>query len=110
LPYFVLAGGLGTIFLWLLVLQRRVEVSHVRQHADWHLVRLLALRSLSAWGYLLGLRYVSVAVANYVSGMSVVFIVVFGIYYLKERDHMREKFMALAFAFVGLTLILIGRL
>jgi drug/metabolite transporter (DMT)-like permease len=42
--------------------------------------------------------------------MSVVFIVLFGIYFLGERTHMRKKLLAAAIACVGLTLILYGKL
>ncbi len=108
LPYFFVSGGLAAAVLWLLVLQRGIKLPHIAGHADWHMARLLALRSLSAWGYVLALPYVSLAIANYVSGMSVALIVVFGVFYLKERDHLREKFTALGIAVAGLTLILIG--
>jgi drug/metabolite transporter (DMT)-like permease len=108
-PYLLVSGTLATSVLWILLLRRRVKMPHVIQHFDWHLVQLLGLRILSGWAYLLALPLASVAVMNYVSGMGAVLIVVCGIYFLGERDQLREKFIALSIAVVGLTLIFLGR-
>jgi drug/metabolite transporter (DMT)-like permease len=107
--YMVISGGLATAALWLWVWHRKVRISHIVRDFDWHTGRLLALRSLSAWGYVLALGYGSLAVTNYASGMSVPLTVLLGVYFLNERDHLREKLTATFIAVIGLTLILIGQ-
>ena len=71
---------------------------------------MLITRALSAYGYTYALLYGSLAVTNYVSGMSVTLIVLFGIYILGEKEDMKQKLTAVGVACVGLTLILLGRL
>ena len=71
---------------------------------------LLIMRPLSAWSFTVALTQGSVAVTNYVSSLSVVFVVLFGIITLKEKDQTVQKIIAIAIAFIGLTLILISKL
>ncbi len=110
LPYFVVSGGLATVILWAWVWQRRIRLTRVAESFDWHTAQLLVLRTMSAWGYVLALQYGSLAVTNYVSGMSVPLIVLYGVFKLKERTELREKITATLIAFAGLTLILVGHL
>lgn len=109
IPYMVVSGGLATLILWGWVAYRRITLAHAIEHFDWHMIQLLGLRILSAWGYIIAIQYGSLAVSNYVSGMSVVFIVIAGVFLLGEREHLREKFTALGIAVLGLSIILIGR-
>lgn len=108
--YLLVSGGLATLALWIWVWRRRVPISRVAGHVDVHTLQLLALRTMSAWGYLLALTYGSVAVTNYVSGMSVPLTVIYGVLIFKERGQLREKVTATLVAVLGLTLILISRL
>ena len=110
LEYMLVSGGLATLLLWIWVWRRRVSLVHITRNFDRHTLQLLFFRSLSAWGYVLALKYGSLAVTNYVSGMSVPLTVLLGVYVLNEREHLREKFTATVIAIAGLTLILIGRL
>ncbi len=108
--YLLVSGLLATTILWAWVWQRRVKMDHFIEHFGRHTITLLALRSLSAWGYVLALLFGSLAVTNYVSGMSVPITVMAGVFILNERTQLREKITATIIAVFGLTLILIGRL
>lgn len=108
--YMLVSGGLATLALWILALRRAPRRQDLKRIWDWHMVQLLALRVMSAWGYLFAIIYGSLAVTNYVSGLSVVLIVICGIIFLKETTQLREKLIAAATAFLGLTLILVDKL
>ncbi len=101
----------ATILLWVMIMVRRVNVRSQLQHTrNASFLVLLITRSLSGYSYIYALAFGSLAITSYVSSMSVVFIVLFGIYFLGERTHMRKKLLAAAIACVGLTLILYGKL
>lgn len=109
--YFFTFALIGTILLWGLVVVKRINVKRQMTHIkDKKIFWLIVLRALSAYGYTYALLYGSLAVTNYVSGMSVALIVLFGIYVLGETQDKRQKLRAVAVACVGLTLILLGRL
>ncbi|MGB4799987.1 MAG: DMT family transporter [Candidatus Saccharimonadales bacterium] len=109
--YFFTFALIGTILIWLLVLYKRVDVINQIEHIkDKKIYALIATRALSAYAYTYALLYGSLAVTNYVSGMSVALIVLFGIYVLGEKTEVRQKLTAVGVACIGLTLILIGRL
>ncbi len=109
--YFFTFALIGTILLWGLVACKRINVrSQVEHIKDKKIYALIATRALSAYAYTYALLYGSLAVTNYVSGMSVALIVLFGIYILGEKDDVKQKLTAVAVACVGLTLILLGRL
>lgn len=109
--YFFTFALIGTVLMWLLVLYKRINVIGQIEHIhDKKIYALLITRALSAYGYTYALLYGSLAVTNYVSGMSVTLIVLFGIYILGEKEDMKQKLTAVVVACIGLTLILIGRL
>ncbi len=109
--YFFTFSLIGTVILWLLVLYKRINVVKQIEHIrDRKIYALIATRTLSAYAYTYALLYGSLAVTNYVSGMSVALIVLFGIYILGEKTDVRQKLTAVSVAGVGLTLILVGRL
>jgi hypothetical protein len=56
------------------------------------------------------LVYGPVAVSSYVSSLSVVLLVIFGMLFLGEKDYFKAKVAAAVSALAGLTLILIERL
>jgi len=108
--YMFWSQGLAVVLLWLFVLKSDVNLAALKRSANWHVALLMLLRSASGWGYTCALLYGSLAVTGYISGLSVALIVLFGIFLLGERQHIRQKLAAVAIALVGLTLILIGKL
>lgn len=109
--YFFTFSLIGTVLMWLLVLYKRINVIEQIEHIhDKKIYALLVTRALSAYGYTYALLYGSLAVTNYVSGMSVALIVLFGIYVLGEKTEVKQKLAAVGVACVGLTLILMGRI
>ncbi len=109
--YFFTFALIATVLLWGLVFYKRINIkSQLVYVRDRKIYGLLFTRALSAYAYTYALRYGSLAVTNYVSGMSVALIVLFGIYVLGEREDVKQKLLAVAVACFGLTLILISRL
>lgn len=109
--YFFTFTLIGTVLMWLLVFYKRINVIGQIEHIhDKKIYALLISRTLSAYGYTYALLYGSLAVTNYVSGMSVALIVLFGIYVLGEKTEVKQKLAAVCVACFGLTLILIGRI
>ncbi len=108
--YMFITMLLGSVFLWLLVAQKKVNLQKNKGYINRQFALLLVLRPLSAWSITYALLYGSLAVASYVSGMSVVFIVIAGIIFLHEREHMRQKILATAVGVIGLTVILVSKL
>ncbi|MBP7018608.1 EamA family transporter [Candidatus Saccharibacteria bacterium] len=109
--YIFIFGLIGTILIWLIVLFNKIDIKSQLEHIkDSNIYWLLITRVMSAYGYLYALKLGSLAVTNYVSGMSVALIVLFGIFVLGERDLFKQKIAAVAMACVGLSVILIDRL
>lgn len=108
--YMVVAGALATAGLWAIVVYRRINIREMKHLWNKHTVSLLFARTLSAWAYVYALLYGSLAVTNYVSGMGVVLIVLFGVVLLNERDNLKQKLLATGVAVIGLTLIFISKL
>jgi drug/metabolite transporter (DMT)-like permease len=109
--YFFTFALIGTILMWSLVFYKRIKVREQIEHIkDKKIYGLLVTRALSAYGYTYALKFGSLAVTNYVSGMSVSLIVLFGVYILGEKDKLRQKLLAVGVACVGLTLILVSKL
>ncbi len=109
--YFFTFALIGTVLLWSLVAIKKVKVRDQIAHIkDRKIYWLISTRTLSAYTYTYALLYGSLAVTNYVSGMSVALIVLFGIYILDEKEDKRKKLYAVGIACLGLTLILVGRL
>jgi len=71
---------------------------------------LMSLRACAAIGFSYSLVYGPVAVSSYVSSLSVVLLVIFGMLFLGEKDYFKAKVAAAVSALAGLTLILIERL
>ncbi len=109
--YFFTFSFIGTILMWLIVWIKKVNIADQIIHIkDKRIYLLLFARALSAYAYTYALKFGSLAVTNYVSGMSVALIVLFGIFILKETQQIRQKLSAVTIALVGLTLILISKL
>jgi len=109
--YLFIVCFFGMLFLWILVFIKRINIKSQLIHIhDKKIYALVFTRVLSGYAYVYALKYSSLAVLNYVSGMSVALIVLFGIYILGEKENIRQKIVAVAVACIGLTLILLGRL
>lgn len=108
--YMLVSGSIAASLLWIIVVMKGVTYKHIRKHIDKSFVALMIFRPLSAWAYTYALLYGSLAVVNYVSGLSVALIVMFGIIFLGEREQIKQKIAAVAVALIGLTLILISKL
>lgn len=109
--YLFFINLLVLLILLFVVLLRRINV-HKEFKRIWNksMLLLMIARSLSAYGYVYALMYGSLAVTSYISSMSVVLIVVFGIYILKEHDHRLRKIGAAGIALVGMTIIFLSQL
>lgn len=108
--YIFQVGLVATVILWVIAFKKGVKLREIKSHIDKKFILLLLFRPLSGWSFILAFKQGSLAVTNYVSGMSVPLIVIFGILFLNERDRIKEKVMALVIALLGLTLILISKL
>ncbi len=110
LEYAVPAMLLAAIIMWavLLLSNRRIKFSYLREPKT---IQLMVLRAISAYGFMLAFSVGAViSVATYISSLSVIIIVLLGIWLLGERDHIRQKMIAVALAAAGLTAILIANL
>lgn len=106
--YFLLVA---TVLLWAILLYKRIDVRAQIKHIEGRSFLLLMItRALSGYAYIYALAHGSLAVTSYISSMSVVLIVLFGIYFLGERTHLRQKLIAAAVACVGMSLILLSKL
>lgn len=101
---------LAAIFMWTVALAqgKKIELSYLRKPKT---VQLMALRAMSAYGFTLAFNAGAViSVATYISSLSVIIIVLLGIWLLNERDHIKQKIIATALAVLGLTAILIANI
>jgi len=109
--YFFIVFFIGTILSWVFVFLKRIKIKNEIEHIkDKKIYWLLITRIISGYTYTYALKFGSLAIINYVSGMSVALIVLFGIYILGEREKITQKLFAVAVACIGLTLILISKL
>lgn len=98
----------ATPIMWAVLLARgsRISLAYFRQPETW---AFMVLRAISAYGFILAISVGLLSITSYVSGLSVVVIMILGALWLGERDHPREKFQATALAVAGLTAILLSR-
>lgn len=110
LGYAVLVMLLAAVIMWGLVLYqgRKINLSYFKEPET---LQLMALRATSAYGFTLAFSAGAVlSVATYVSSISVIIIVLLGMWLLKERDHIKQKLTATAMAVLGLSAILVANL
>ena len=109
--YIFFISLVSAVVVWVTIFMMRIDMREQVQHMrDINILGLVMTRAVSAYTYLFALLYGSLAVTNYVSGMSVALIVLSGIYFLNERDDVPRKLIAVAIACVGLTFIFFGSL
>ncbi len=101
--------AIATVIMWVVVLYRRTP-------APLHLLvqrqnlLLMFLRACAGIGFSAALIFGPLAVTSYLSSLSVVLVVLFGMIFLGERDYMKSKLAAAGVALLGLTCVLIGNL
>lgn len=108
--YFPIMSVSAAGLMWMYLLTRRTkpDVSLFRQTQT---VQLMVLRAVSAYGFTSALAVGAlVSVANYISAMSVIVMVIFGVVLLGERDYLGRKAAATAVAVAGLTVVLLSYL
>jgi drug/metabolite transporter (DMT)-like permease len=110
LPYAIPAMLLAVVMMWAILLLRKQSIP-MRTFAQPSTISLMVLRAMSAYGALLSLYYgAALSVYTYISSLSVITTVLFGVVLLKESDNLRQKITATALAVTGLTLILIANI
>lgn len=107
--YIVMNAYIATPIMWAILLARgtRVKLAYITQKET---IIFMAFRAISAYGFVLAISTGLLSVTSYISGMSVVLIVLFGALLLGEKDHMRSKLIATALVVAGLTAILLANL
>lgn len=109
--YIFFISLVSAMVLWAAIFVLRIDMRGQLQYIfDSKIGILILTRAVSAYAYIFALLYGSLAVTNYVSGMSVALVVLSGIYFLNEREDIPRKLFAVAVACVGLTLIFLGGL
>ncbi len=104
-PLFLAAA----IIMWVTVYARKTK-NPLKLLTTPHSFLLMALRACAGIGFSYALVFGPVAVSSYISSLSVVLLVVFGMLFLNERDFLKSKIQATAVAILGLTFILIDSL
>ena len=110
LSYAVPTLLLSSLVMWAVLLIRgtRLPKSYLFKRST---IALMSLRALSAHGALLALTFgATLSIYTYVSSLSVVLTVIFGILLLGEKQQLRQKIVATVVAFTGLTIILVANL
>lgn len=108
LGYFSISMIVAASLMWVYVFasKRRVDKKVLLQPK---MLQLMTFRALSAFGFSGALAAGAlVSVANYVSGLSVIFIVLLGAIWLNERDYLKRKVLATIVAVAGFTLVLLS--
>ena len=106
--YFPLSIVLAAAIMWgyLILTKRDINRKILLQPK---MIQLMVLRALSGYGFSLALAAGAlISVANYISGMGVIFTVLLGAVWLKERDYLGRKILATIVAVLGLTMILLS--
>ena len=103
--YFLPAAIIGTIIMWVILLLRKTPISGSLLYKP-SSIRLMLFRAFSAYGFSGAIVFGPVIISNFISSMSVVLLVLCGIIFLHERDHLWKKLIATAVAVVGLYLVL----
>jgi len=103
--YIVVFSSMIFIAQGTLLVIKRVPISQIRGTMNGWLWAAAMARNLSGWGWLWALTLLPVAIVNYVSGLSLLVVVLFGTIVLKERSDLKKISIATALSVTGLTLI-----
>jgi drug/metabolite transporter (DMT)-like permease len=108
--YFPLLSIVAAVLMWLYMLCRRKKFDRSMFMRP-QTAELMVLRSISAYGFTGALAAGAlISVANYISAMSVIVMVVLGVLLLSERDYLLRKVVATTVAVIGLTIVLFTHL
>lgn len=108
LNYFPISIVLGAAIMWIYLIASKRNISR-KVLLQPRMFQLMILRAISGYGFSLALAAGAfISVANYISGMGVIFTVLLGAVWLKERDYLVRKVIATSVAAIGLTLILLS--
>ena len=100
----------SAVIMWIILLSRKVKIDYAIFKTR-KMISLMSFRAISAYGFTLAFYTgAKISVANYISGLSVILVVILGIVILKERDYLVRKILATGIAVLGLTAILIANL
>lgn len=108
--YFPVSMIITAIIMWayLLATNKNIQRNILIQPK---MMQLMTLRAISGYAFTGALAAGAlVSVANYVSGMSVILMVVLGVVLLGERDYLWRKAAATTVAVTGLTIVLLSHL
>lgn len=110
LSYAVPLMVVATIIMWSYLFYRDKKINY-RILLRPRMIQLMILRDMSAFGFVAAFAAGALlSVANYISSMGVIFMVIFGVLLLGERDYLKQKVIATAVACLGLTIVLISTL
>lgn len=99
----------ATLLLWCIVLNRQYPMPTMKQVMTKQMIALVVFRLCVSWGFALALATGAlVAVATYISSLSVVAIAILGVFLLDERDYLYRKTGAVILAVIGLTGLVFG--
>jgi drug/metabolite transporter (DMT)-like permease len=108
--YFALESIISSALMWAYFAASKREFDR-RTLLRPAMLQLMTLRAVSAYGFTGALATGALlSVANYISGMSVIFTVLLGAMWLGERDYLQRKIMATIIAVLGLTLVLLSHI
>ena len=108
--YFPVTSISAAVLMWAFLLARRRTFDR-KLLIKPRILQLMTLRAVSAYGFSGALAAGAViSVANYISGMSVIFMVVLGAVLLNERDYLGRKIIATIVACAGLSIVLVASL
>ena len=96
--------------MWIVLFIKRKKVS-IKYFKEPRTIQLMIFRALSAYGFTLAFYAGGLlSVSSYISSLSVIIMVILGVWLLKERDYLDRKVLATILAFLGLTAILVANL
>lgn len=105
-PVMILSAGI----LWTVLILRKQKTEY-GIFIQPNMLKLMSLRILSAYAFTLAFAAGGLlSVSSYISSLSVILIVVFGVLWLGERDYLRRKIWSTVVAVIGLTIILVSGL
>lgn len=95
----------AALLMWLIVRMRRTPIP-LRMIVHPQGLTMMSARAFAGIGFTASLMFGPVAVSSYVSSLSVVFLVIFGMLYFGEWDYLKSKVIATILSILGLTFIL----
>lgn len=102
--YLPIVTLLTTAIMWIVLLVRKQKIDLTI--LDKNTISLMIFRAISAYAFIFALATGGLlSVSNYLSGLSIILMVIFGAIFLGETDYLKRKILATSVAAIGLTLI-----